>query len=299
MIGPGHLLPTTVVGSYPVVRKGGLRSILDPLSGAVQTAVSDQISAGIDIISDGQVRSDMIGLFSSDIPGIKGLEVIGPVQVPSQTHSQNDVRYALKKHSWVKGIVTGPSTLAHAFHIANPVYRKKEDLIQDLAKVVLHEARSFQDAGVSIIQIDEPILSTGIASLETGRDALEMIVKTLSTPVAIHVCGDISGCIDTLVNLPLDIIDIECAKSPQNLTVISKRDLHRKMLGYGCIDSSDDEPDSTGTVVKRIEEALSLVKPESLMLDPDCGMRMLSHETAFKKLSTMVIAAETVRKEIV
>ncbi|MDD3622577.1 MAG: methionine synthase, partial [Methanofollis sp.] len=66
------VLPTTVVGSYPVVKTGGLRSLLDPLKGAVETAVADQVRAGVDIISDGQVRGDMITAFVSRLPGIRG-----------------------------------------------------------------------------------------------------------------------------------------------------------------------------------------------------------------------------------
>lgn len=298
MIGPGHLLPTTVVGSYPVIQKKGIGTLLDPLRSAVQNAVSEQISAGVDIISDGQVRSDMIGLFTADIPGIKDRSVIGPVQVPTSDKPQNDVQYALKQHKWVKGIVTGPSTLAHALHISTPVYRKKEDLVHDLAKVVIHVARSFQKAGVTIIQIDEPILSTGAASVSAGAEALEAIASSLTTPVGLHICGDISGCIDALRDLPVSIIDIECAKSPENLTVISKRDLHGKVLGYGCIDSSTDEIEDKDTVTKRIRDALELVRPDSLMLDPDCGMRMLTHESAFQKLKVMTQAAEEVRREV-
>ena len=77
------VLATTVVGSYPVVKGTGLSSLFDPLSAAVKTAVADQMAAGIDIISDGQVRGDMIQAFASRLPGIKGQEVIGKVQPAS------------------------------------------------------------------------------------------------------------------------------------------------------------------------------------------------------------------------
>ena len=74
------VLATTVVGSYPVVKGGGLKSLFDPLHAAVETAVADQIGAGIDIISDGQVRGDMIGAFTAKLPGIREQEVIGKIQ---------------------------------------------------------------------------------------------------------------------------------------------------------------------------------------------------------------------------
>ncbi|MDD1664670.1 MAG: methionine synthase, partial [Methanomicrobiales archaeon] len=71
------VLPTTVVGSYPVVKSTSLRSLMDPLKSAVETAVADQLSAGIDIISDGQVRGDMITAFASRLPGVRGQQVVG------------------------------------------------------------------------------------------------------------------------------------------------------------------------------------------------------------------------------
>ena len=122
------VLATTVVGSYPVVKGGGFRSLFDPLHSAVETAVSDQISAGIDIISDGQVRGDMIGAFASKLPGVKGQEIIGKVQPASVSITVGDTKYALSKAPKVKGIITGPTTLAHGLHISSPIYRNKEEL---------------------------------------------------------------------------------------------------------------------------------------------------------------------------
>jgi 5-methyltetrahydropteroyltriglutamate--homocysteine methyltransferase len=87
------LLPTTVVGSYPVVRGKGLRALLDPLSHAVETAVADQLEAGIDIISDGQVRGDMIGMIAGALPGIKNRDVTGTVRAPTKPITLADTRY--------------------------------------------------------------------------------------------------------------------------------------------------------------------------------------------------------------
>ncbi|MCU0630733.1 MAG: methionine synthase, partial [Methanoregulaceae archaeon] len=91
----GILLPTTVVGSYPVVSGHGIRTLFDPLSSAVKTAVEDQVTAGIDIISDGQVRGDMVHLFTNSLPGIKDQEVIGKVLPAETTITAADTRFAL------------------------------------------------------------------------------------------------------------------------------------------------------------------------------------------------------------
>ena len=169
------VLATTVVGSYPVVKGSGLRSLFDPLHTAVETAVADQIAAGIDIISDGQVRGDMILAFASKLPGVKGQEVIGKVQPASGPITVGDTKYALEKAPKVKGIITGPITLAHGLHISTPMYRNKEELALDLAAALVPEAKALEAAGVTLLQIDEPIFSTGMADLAIGKQAIEII----------------------------------------------------------------------------------------------------------------------------
>jgi 5-methyltetrahydropteroyltriglutamate--homocysteine methyltransferase len=145
-------LPTTVVGSYPVVKGTGLRALVDPLKHAVEVAVADQIAAGIDIISDGQIRGDMIHAFTSHLPGVRGSQVVGKVQPAQKPITLADTRYALSKHSKVKGILTGPSTLAHSLKIETTFYRNREELILDLAQALAVEACYLQDAGVTILQ---------------------------------------------------------------------------------------------------------------------------------------------------
>ena len=100
------VLATTVVGSYPVVKGTGIKAIFDPLKPAVETAVADQLAAGIDIISDGQVRGDMIHAFSGKLPGIKGQDVIGKIQPASGAITAADTKYARSKSLYVKGIIT-------------------------------------------------------------------------------------------------------------------------------------------------------------------------------------------------
>ena len=87
-------------------------SLVDPLKHAVEVAVADQVAAGIDIISDGQVRGDMIHAFTSHLPGIRGSAVVGKVQPARQPITVTDTKCALSRHPKVKGILTGPSTLA-------------------------------------------------------------------------------------------------------------------------------------------------------------------------------------------
>ncbi len=289
------VLATTVVGSYPVVKGGGFFSLLDPLRPAVETAVNDQIAAGIDIISDGQVRGDMIGVFASRLPGIRDQEVVGKIQPASGPITVADTKFAISRAPKVKGIITGPSTLAHGLHISTPMYRSKEELVPDLAAALLAEARALEAAGVALIQIDEPIFSTGIADLAAGRQAIELITAGLHTPVCMHVCGTLGNVIDEILKFGVNVLDFEFANNPGNLDLLSRRDLTGKMLGFGCVDSTTDRIESTAEIKKRIEKGVEIFDPKILLIDPDCGLRMRTREAAFAKLKYMCDAAKEVR----
>jgi 5-methyltetrahydropteroyltriglutamate--homocysteine methyltransferase len=289
------VLATTVVGSYPVVKTGGLKSIFDPLGGAVETAVTDQINAGIDIISDGQVRGDMIGAFSSKLPGIREQEVIGKIQPASGAITAGDTKYALKQFPKVKGIITGPSTLAHGLHISTPMYRNKEEVALDLAAALVVEARALEATGIALLQIDEPILSTGIADLAVAKQAVEMIGSSVHVPICMHVCGNLGNVLDEILKFNVNVLDFEFSKNPGNLDILSRRDLEGKMLGYGCVDSASEEVETVAEIRKRIQKGVEYFDPKILLIDPDCGMRMRSRESAYWKLKNMCDAAKEVR----
>jgi 5-methyltetrahydropteroyltriglutamate--homocysteine methyltransferase len=289
------VLATTVVGSYPVVKGGGLRSLFDPLHPAVETAVSDQISAGIDIISDGQVRGDMIGVFASKLPGVKGQEIIGKVQPASVSITVGDTKYALSKAPKVKGIVTGPTTLAHGLHISTPIYRNREELALDLAAALVPEVKALEAAGITLLQIDEPIFSTGMADLAVGKQAIELITTALRIPTCMHVCGNLGNVLDEILKFNVNVLDFEFANNPANLDLLSRRDLSGRMIGFGCVDSSIDRVESVAEIKKRIEKGVEIFGPRTMLIDPDCGMRMRSRETAYWKLRNMCDAAKEVR----
>jgi len=292
------VLATTVVGSYPVVKGGGLRNLFDPFHSAVETAVTDQIGAGIDIISDGQVRGDMIGAFASKLPGVKEQDVTGKIQPAAAAITVADTKYAIAKFPKVKGIITGPSTLAHGLHISTPMYRNKEELALDLAAALVVEARSLEAAGVTLLQIDEPILSTGVADLAIGKQAVEQIASSVRVPTCMHVCGNIANVIDEILKFNVTVFDFEFSKNQANLDILSRRDLTGHMLGYGCVDSSSDEVETVPEIKKRIEKGVEYFDPKIMLIDPDCGMRMRSRESAYWKLKNMCEAAKEVRLEL-
>lgn len=289
------VLATTVVGSYPVVKGGGLKSLFDPLHSAVETAVADQINAGIDIISDGQVRGDMIQAFAGKMPGIKGQEVINKIQPASVPITTADTKYAISKNPKVKGIITGPSTLAHGLHISTPMYRNKEELVEDLATALIAEARNLEAAGVTLLQIDEPIFSTGMADINAGKEAVERIAGAIKIPTCMHVCGTLGNVIDEILKFNVNVFDFEFANNPANLDLLSRRDLGGRMIGYGCVDSSSETVETVAEIKKRIEKGIEVFDPKVMLIDPDCGMRMRSREAAYWKLKNMAEAAREAR----
>jgi 5-methyltetrahydropteroyltriglutamate--homocysteine methyltransferase len=295
---PDLLLPTTVVGSYPVVRGRGLRALLDPLRSAVEAAIADQMNAGVDIISDGQVRGDMIQIFTTYLPGVRGQQVIGKVLPAAGPITVHDTRFALTKTRYVKGLLTGPSTLTHGLQLATPHYRSREELVPDLAAALVVEAIALEEAGVAMIQIDEPIFSTGVADLDIGGRAVELIADQVSVPVALHTCGDLSQVIDQILSIRVDIHDCEFATCPANLDLISARDLGKKKIGLGCLDSSSDSVESVDVIARLIRDGVDRFGANRLLVDPDCGMRMRTREAASAKLVHMVEATGIVRNEI-
>ncbi|WOF15722.1 methionine synthase [Methanoplanus sp. FWC-SCC4] len=292
------LLPTTVVGSYPAVRGKGLKSIINPFAGALETAVSDQINAGIDIISSGQIRGDMITSFTSQIPGIKNQTVSGPVLPSPKAITADDTRYALSRHPKVKAMLAGPSTISHALKIETPNYRNRDELVLDLAQVIASEASKLESLGITIFQIDEPILSTGIANMNTAYEAVNAITGVLRVPTCLHICGNIENVLDDVLKFPVDILDFEFSCNKDNLEAVSKKEIADKQIGFGAVDSSDTEIDSMETIVKRIEKGVDIFGPEKLLIDPDCGLRMHTREVAFAKLKNMVSATDKVRSEL-
>jgi 5-methyltetrahydropteroyltriglutamate--homocysteine methyltransferase len=294
---PPHLLPTTVVGSYPVSHSGRWH-FLDPLKGSVDIAISDQIRAGVDIISDGQVRGDMIRAFSRHLPGVRDQNVVGQVQPADSLITGSDIRRALREHRYAKGIVTGPTTLAHALHLSTRVYRDRADLSLDLAAALAVEMAGLARLGVCMIQIDEPILSTGVADLDTARKAVERVAVGITLPICLHVCGGLTDVIDGILDMPVAILDFEFARSPENREILSRSDLKGRMIGYGCVDSSDPQVEEQSLIEDRIRIGIDMFGPESILIDPDCGLRMLSHDSAFAKLSRMTAATRHLRLEL-
>jgi 5-methyltetrahydropteroyltriglutamate--homocysteine methyltransferase len=297
-------LLTTVVGSYP---SAGL-----PPRRAIQRAVEEQIVAGVELISDGQMRGDMIGVFASRIPGFRladdGVwEVADALDLPDGPIAAPDFAFAralAAGRAEVKGIVTGPITLALACRVApSAPYAATNDpaLVLRLAEILAREVAALVAAGASVVQIDEPSLGKALPaaiSPELAYDALRDLAAIPFLP-ALHVCGDIRSLASELLALPFEALAIENVGTA-NLAAMDAEELEfaSVRLGVGCIDSRTNDVESLETIRQRIQAAVERVEAQRLWVSPDCGFRLLAPEAAREKLTRMVAAVNDLRAEL-
>ena len=326
----GGIMIKTVVGSYPVVvgkpetlieKIKDKLGMFDKYNYAIEKAVIDQLNAGIDILSDGQVRGDMVEIFVSNLYGFEGKRVVNKIE-HTKPITLKDIKFANnvlnkyynkndKNNKSIKGILTGPCTIASSVRVENYYSdNKDENLIYDLANALKKEAEAIQNY-VSMIQIDEPILSTGLYDLDTARRAIKRITENLKVPVAMHVCGNVVNIFDELNTFNVHILDHEFASNRKNLDILESVD---KKVGFGCINTKLKTVESVDEIKDLINEGFEILKNNKsfmeingnmavklnnyMIIDPDCGMRLLPLDVAQGKLKNMVIASDEFEREL-
>jgi 5-methyltetrahydropteroyltriglutamate--homocysteine methyltransferase len=280
---------TTVIGSYP-------RRYEELGAEAVLQSVNDQLEAGIDLVSDGQTRYDMIEYFARAITGYtftKGSAIEGKIGRGDPALFSADLAAARRLTPHVKGIITGPVTLVFASRIRG-FYRGYRDInvYLDTAAALLDIARALEAGGAEWLQIDEPYLSVG-APMDIAREAVETIATGLKVPVALHVCGKVAPIFEQLVEWQGISLLSHAFMGDDNAGVLgSARFLASgKMLGLGCIDTRTERIEEADAVEKMIRRALEKIPPDRLVIHPDCGLRLLPRASARGKMKSMVAAA--------
>jgi len=269
---------TTVIGSYPL-------SYRELGSDAISRSVRDQLDAGIELVSDGQTRYDMVEYFSTAIDGYSydGKSYIdGRIGKGDPETFVQDLRFARGIAPRVKGIITGPVTMVFSSKIRH-YYKghRDEQVYLDTATALLGIARTLEENGAEWIQIDEPFLSVG-APMRIARQAVETIATNLRVPVALHVCGRVVEIFKELLRW-------------QGITMLShafnELSTSQKMLGFGCIDTQSTQVEDTEKIENLVRRAIQKLPKESIAIHPDCGLRLLPRDIAFEKMKRMVVAA--------
>jgi len=340
-----RILPTTVVGSYPqpdwLVDRKMLGSRLPPRvrakeiwrvepefleqaqDDATLVAIRDMERAGIDIITDGEVRRESYSnRFATALEGMDldnpgtALDrtghpnpvprVVGPIR-RTRAVEKRDVEFLRANTGLsIKATLPGPFTMSQ--QAQDDHYHDEEALAMALAAAVNEEVRDLFAAGADVVQLDEPYLQA--RSEKAARFAVKAINRALegiTGTTALHTCFGYAHIVhnrpngypflEPLADVNVRQISIESAQQKVDLGVLGS--LRAKTMIVGVIDLSDESPvEDVETVAKRIRKALQYVDAERLIVAPDCGMKYLPREKAFAKLSALAAAADIVRAEL-
>ena len=290
---------TSVIGSYPVEInllkhvKGYFNQKVVTWDKYIESSVKDMLESGIDIISDGQTRDSFVNIFTRKLKGCRvreRTEIIGKVEYdgPITIDDQKFVKNLIPKNKQLIGLITGPYTLTNS--CVDLFYKDEKELAFDFAKALSQEAKLLQKH-VDMIGIDEPFFSMGVP--EYGKDLIGIIIKDLSCPVRLHVCGDISKVIPDILEMPVDILSHEFRASPKLLDSFRQYDI-KKNICLGSVRSDKPDIESVDVIVNHIKKGIEVFGDKITQLAPDCGQRLLLRDVAFKKLKNLVKAGEIV-----
>ena len=337
------MIATTVIGSYPqpdwLVDRERLRGTLPPRvraqelwrvpepylaqaqDDATALAIADQERAGVDIVTDGEIRRESYS--NRFATALDGLDIDNPAMVPGRAGGTNavprvvgrirrtrpveveDLRFLrARTDRTVKITLPGPFTMSQqAF---NEAYDDEAELALDFAAAVNEEVRDLFAAGADIVQIDEPWLQSRAEKARAfALPAIDRALDGVGGTTALHTCFGYAHVVHDrptgypflaeLKDCAADILAIEAAQPRLDVAVLEP--LAGKTVAVGVLDLSDPEPETPEQVAERIEAALAVIPPERLQVGPDCGMKYLPRPSAAGKMRAMAEAAATLRSE--
>tara|TARA_R100000306_G_scaffold62536_1_gene72632 strand:- start:26066 stop:27202 length:1137 start_codon:yes stop_codon:yes gene_type:complete len=341
--GDRMLFPTTIVGSYPqpdwLIDREKLAGRFPPrvrakelwripeaylheaMEDATIVAIRAQERAGLDIITDGEIRRES---YSNRIAtALDGIDIDNPGTALDRSGHPNPVPRIvgkirrikpievedllfLKKNTDRKVKITVPGPFTMLQQAQNDFYASEKEAAMDYAAALNEEIKDLFANGADIVQVDEPYMQARPEKArEYGVDALNRALEGIQGQTAVHICFGYAAVIharpsgyDFLPELnqcSCNQVSVETAQSNLDCTVLET--LGNKQIMVGCLDLSDMTVETPEVVAERVRKALKHIKPEQVILAPDCGMKYLPREVADGKLQAMVKAAEILRKE--
>jgi 5-methyltetrahydropteroyltriglutamate--homocysteine methyltransferase len=342
---PKHLLPTTVVGSYPqpewlvdraMLSKSVPRTRMHEMwrlpaehleeaqDDATIVAIRDMERAGIDIVTDGEIRRESYS--NRFATALEGVDADNPAMITSRSGHQTPVPRVVAKikrtgpvelrdmeflrentDRAAKITLPGPFTMSQ--QAKNEFYKDDEELAMAFAEAVNAEALDLQKAGADVIQLDEPwVRNNPDLARRYAVKAINRALQGITVPTVVHLCFGYAAVVpgstkpagysflSELADTSAEQISIEAAQPKLDLGVL--RDLSGKTIMLGVLDLGDPEIESVDTVADRIRNGLKFVAAQRLVPAPDCGMKYMPRATAFGKLKAMSEAAARVRNEL-
>jgi 5-methyltetrahydropteroyltriglutamate--homocysteine methyltransferase len=311
----------------PRIRAHEIWRIPEPLlqqaqDDATLLAIRDMERAGIDIISDGEIRRESYS--NRFATALEGMDLDNPGAILGRTGRSNpvprvvgpirrlhpvevrDVQFLRRNTDRrIKITVPGPFTITQ--QTQNDYYRDEKALALDIAAAVNEEIKSLQAAGADVVQIDEPYLQARPEKARSyGVEVVNRALEGIEGLTALHLCFGYAAIVPDrppqysflaeLRDCVARQISIEAAQPHLDLSVL--RQFANKTIIVGVLNLGDMEVETPETVAGRIRSALQYVEPERLILAPDCGMKYLPREVAFGKLCALVEGARRVRQEL-
>ena len=311
---------TTVIGNYPKIpdmpAPGKWRSAVEKFQKGQLTeaelrqvedevtleAIQDQVDAGVDLITDGQIRwEDGQTHFARRLRGlsINGLqryfdtniyfrEPVAEGEIAwVEPISVRDFEFA-RRHSPrpVKPVVTGPFTLARLGR--NAYYQSGREFVLALARALNAELRALQEAGAAIIQVDEPALCRYKQEYPLFAEAMTVLVDGVNTKkVLCTYFGDVDGMYPQLLQLPFEVIGLDFVAGYRNWDVIARAPF-TKTLMCGILDARNTRLETVDEIGRAIRRITDVVPPDRVMVAPSAGLEFLPHGVAKRKLQRLV-----------
>ncbi|HLX81704.1 MAG TPA: hypothetical protein VKS43_14090 [Burkholderiales bacterium] len=342
---PTHLLPTTVVGSYPqpdwlvnrpllskVVPRTRMQEIWripgefleQAQDDATLLAIRDMERAGIDIITDGEMRRESYS--NRFATALEGIDLVNPGQVKTRSGQMTPVPRVvgklrrggavelrdmqfLRANTVLPAKITLPGPFTMGQQAKNEFYGDDEEMAMDFAAAVNAEALDLQKAGADVIQLDEPWLRNDPeAAKRYAVKAINRALQGITVPTVVHLCFGYAAVVPGaskptgysflpgLADSIAQQISIEAAQPKLDLGVL--KDLAGKKIMLGVLDLGTDAIETPALVAERIRAGLKFVKARDLIPAPDCGMKYMPREVAFGKLKALAEGAAIVRREI-
>jgi len=338
------LLPCCLVGSYPqpdwLIDRDKLGARLPPRvrakelwrvapeyleeaqDDATVLAIRDQERAGLDIITDGEIRRESYSnRFATALEGVdidKPAEIIARSGKPSLVPrvvgkirrkypvEVRDVQFLrANTDRQIKVTVPGPYTMSQ--QAQNEFYKTEEEMALDYAAALNEEIRDLFAAGADVVQIDEPWMQAiPDKAREFGVKALNRALEGLTGTTAVHLCFGYAvmvhrrpneyAFLEELTQTPVCQISIETAQSNLDCSVLER--LPGKTMMLGVLDLSTNEVETPELVAARIRRALPYISPDRVIAASDCGMKYLPRAVAFGKMRAMAEGARIVREEL-
>src|SRR3979490_2390246 len=330
---PKHLLPTTVVGSYPqpdwlvdraMLSKSVPRTRMTEMwripeayleqaqDDATVVAIRDMERAGIDIVTDGEIRRESYS--NRFATALEGIDAENPALITARSGQKTPVPRVvgkigrkgpvelrdmqfLRQNTDRAAKITLPGPFTMSQQAKNEFYKDDEELAMALAAAVNAEALELQKAGADVIQLDEPwVRNDPAAAKRYAVKAINRARQGITVPTAVHICfghaavvpGDTKpsgySFLAELADSTAEQISIEAAQPRLDLGVLA--DLSSKTILLGVIDLGNPEIETAAVPADRLSPA------------PDCGMKYMPRHIAFGKLKAMCEAAAIVRQEI-